>query len=118
MINSLAEVRPLRPPARLDAVIDAIGETRFEAELLGFLDHSFGADHLAIFGLDGERPTQLAAISYDGTGTSHERAHLYLENEYWRRDPAMSAVRQQHSGPDRPDLPQAHLQSFIDRQPA
>jgi hypothetical protein len=94
MMSSLAEVRPLLPPARLDAVINAIGETRFEAELLGFLDHSFGADHLAIFGLDGERPTLLAAISYDGTGTSHERAHLYLENEHWRRDPAMSAVRQ------------------------
>jgi hypothetical protein len=80
--------------ARRPASVIAGTSARFEAELLGFLNHSFGADHLAIFGLDGERPTQLAAISYDGTGTSHERAHLYLENEHWRRDPAMSAVRQ------------------------
>ena len=64
-MSSLAEVRPLLPPARLDAVINAIGETRFEAELLGFLDHSFGADHLAIFGLDGERPT------VSGSGPTH-----------------------------------------------
>ena len=94
MISSLTAVQPLRPSIRLDAVIDAIGETRFEAELLGFLNRSFGADHFGIFGFDGARPTEIAAISYDGTDTAHKRTHLYLENEHWRRDPAVCAAKQ------------------------
>ena len=94
MITNLAPVLPLRPAACLNSLIEAIGDGEFEAELVGFLNKNFGADHCALFGLDGEKPQEFAAVSLDGTDTEHQFATLYLKTGLWRRDPIMDAARQ------------------------
>lgn len=74
-------------------LIEAIGERGFDAELLSLLNHTCGAEHCAIFAIEGPCPTELAAASLDGTDAAHLGAGLYVHGQFWRRDPTMAAAR-------------------------
>lgn len=93
-MGMMATMQRLRVPPRLDSLIDAIGEHRFESELIRFLDGLFHVDHYALFALDGAAPQEISALSRDGSETSHKHASLYLKTELWRRDPTMAVARQ------------------------
>jgi DNA-binding CsgD family transcriptional regulator len=114
-MSGLVTIEALKAPQRLHAVIDAIGESDFEQELLGFLNQTFGAEHCAVFGLDGARPSEMSAVSLDGTDTAHRRASLYLTTELWRRDPTMDAARDPLDS-DQPKLIRLDIGALEDRE--
>jgi DNA-binding CsgD family transcriptional regulator len=93
-MSNVAKVDRLRAWHHLEALIDSIGQSHFESELLRFLNHSFGVDHCTVFGLDGAMPCEISALSLDGTDTAHRHTKLYLQTELWRRDPTMDLARQ------------------------
>lgn len=115
-MNQVAvNIRPLGGTTKLQSVIDAIGEREFELELLSLLNETCGAEHCAIFGLDGLAPRELAAASLDGTNTAHVCASQYLQSQSWRRDPTMGAARQQASN-DTPSLIHLNIGDLEDRE--
>ena len=77
----------------LSTIIDALGERRFETELLSFLHAIGGADHCAIFRVGPDDLSEVASASLDGSDTAHQQANLYLGGQFWRRDPAIQAAR-------------------------
>lgn len=108
-------IRPLTGPTKLQSLIGAIGEREFELELLSLLNETCGAEHCAIFGLDGLAPRELAAASLDGTDTAHSCASQYLQSQSWRRDPTMGAARQQALN-DAPSLIHLNIDDLEDRE--
>lgn len=76
----------------LPSLINAVGENRFGNELLAFLNKTCVAEHCAIFRYGANCPVELAAESLDGSDTAHRQIAVYLANQYWRHDPAVSAV--------------------------
>ncbi|WP_409019382.1 helix-turn-helix transcriptional regulator [Brevundimonas vesicularis] len=115
MNHAAVNIRPLTGPTRLQSLIDAIGEQEFENELLSLLNETCGAEHCAIFGLDGLAPRELAAASLDGTNTAHACATQYLKSQSWRRDPTMGAARQQALN-DSPSLIHLNIGELEDRE--
>ena len=84
---------PSDPPRALHSIIDTIGDDGFVRELLLFLNDVCGAEHCAIFRLEGAQPVELGAASLDGSATAHRCATLYVESQLWQRDPTMTAAR-------------------------
>jgi DNA-binding CsgD family transcriptional regulator len=82
---------------QLPDVIEAIGSESFGTELLAFLNRVCGADHCAAYQLGHDSLSEVASVSLDGSETARRRVTLYLSQQYWRRDPAISEVRQQLS---------------------
>lgn len=80
-------------PGALTRLIGAVGDNCFGTELLGFLNDTCVAEHCAIFRYSAECPVELAAVSLDGSDTAHRQISLYLANQYWRHDPAISVVQ-------------------------
>lgn len=78
----------------LPGVITAIGNDDFHWGLLGFLQHTIGADHCAIFALNTESPINIGGVSSDGPDIAARQIALYLQNGYWRLDPSMKAARE------------------------
>src|SRR3569832_2052687 len=76
----------------LPNLIEAIGKPHFHNLVLGVLHDCLGAEHCAIFGLRGERPTRVGAASVDGTDTARQQVDFYLEH-FWRFDPMMQSAR-------------------------
>jgi DNA-binding CsgD family transcriptional regulator len=97
MAHQALSIHALREPSHLGSLIDAIGEQDFESELLWLLHGVCGADHCAIFGLDGAAPTEVAAATLGETQTVLAKPGLYLAAERWRRDPSMIAAHQRRS---------------------
>lgn len=102
-------------PARLGTIINAIGEQEFESELLVLLHETCGAEHCAVFGLDGTVPKGLGAVSLDGSNTASVNATLYLQTQSWRRDPTMGAARQQVNL-QHPSLIHLNINAIEDRE--
>jgi len=94
MLNEPSICRPTDPGVLLRPLIELIGESGFRGELLKLLNRTCGADHCAIFSIDGLSPTELAAASLDGTDAAHLGAGIYVRGQFWRRDPTMSAARE------------------------
>src|SRR3569832_662370 len=76
----------------LPNLIEAIGKPHFHNLVLGVLHDCLGAEHCAIFGLRGERPTRVGAASVDGTDTARQQVDFYLEH-FWRFDPMLQSAR-------------------------
>lgn len=93
MHSDLLTCRPVDQTSLFRPLIEAIGERGFEAELLSLLNQTCGAEHCAIFAIEGACPTELAAASLDGTDAAHLGAGLYVHGQFWRRDPTMAAAR-------------------------
>lgn len=89
-------------PSELPDVIDALGTPRFATQLLSFLHHKCRADHCAVFRLGTDELMELASASWDGSDTAHKQTALYVNGQYWRRDPAMTRaqnlVETEHAG--------------------
>nr|WP_314434132.1 helix-turn-helix transcriptional regulator [uncultured Brevundimonas sp.] len=115
MSHTAVSIRPLTGPTKLQSLIDAIGEQEFELELLSLLNETCGAEHCAIFGLDGSAPRELAAASLDGTNTAHVCATQYLQTQSWRRDPTMGAARKQGLN-DTPSLIHLNIGQLEDQE--
>lgn len=115
MSHPVVNIRPLTGPTKLQSLIGAIGEREFELELLSLLNETCGAEHCAIFGLDGQAPRELAAVSLDGTNTAHVCASQYLQSQSWRRDPTMGAARLQATN-DTPSLIHLNIGDLEDRE--
>jgi len=115
-MNALPRIAALPAASpHLLRLIDSIGDAAFEAELLGFLNATLGAEHYALFGLDGAQPEEMAAVSLDGSDTAHKQVSVYIETELWRRDPAMEAARLGH-GEDEPWLICLDIPGLKDRE--
>lgn len=77
----------------LPDVIEAIGSDRFGLELLNYLRDLCGADYCAVFLLENDKVSEIASGSWDGSQTAHEQSLIYVNQQYWRKDPAISEAR-------------------------
>jgi DNA-binding NarL/FixJ family response regulator len=81
------------PSGGLPEIIEAIGSDRFGAKLLSYLHKVCGADHCAVFQLGHDSLSQVEARSHDGTNIASRQSSRYLDQQYWRKDPAMCEAR-------------------------
>jgi DNA-binding NarL/FixJ family response regulator len=81
-------------PTCLADLVDGIGTEEFGSRLLALLHDLCGADHCAVFRLEGERVSALASSSIDATQPAGApRVERYVREDLWRRDPALSLAR-------------------------
>jgi DNA-binding CsgD family transcriptional regulator len=97
---TLQEVHTRYPmEASISNVIDAIGYDSFAPQLLDFLHNVCGADHYAAFELGADSLRRIESASFDGTQTANQQAALYMDDQYWRRDPTIQEARRRLSEP-------------------
>lgn len=89
--NSAVTTLPMEEPSggELPDIIEAIGSDRFGVKLLAYLHKMCGADHCAVFQLGNDSLSKVAVGSHDGTDVASLQASRYLDQQYWRKDPAM-----------------------------
>jgi DNA-binding CsgD family transcriptional regulator len=85
---------PRTGSADLADIVDAIGSDRFAPRLLAFLHEICGADHCAIFQLGQDSLREIAAESWSGSQEAREQVARYLDQQFWRRDPAIAEAKE------------------------
>lgn len=80
--------------AELPALIAAIGNPVLAPRLIGFLSRLFGAEHAAVFSMQGNGLAKVIAASADGSSTAERQVRRYLEDDMWRDDPTIAEARQ------------------------
>ena len=70
-------------------LVDAIGEDRFDPALARFLNRLCGADHFAAFRMSRGELRPVAACCVEPERTARDRVECYVNQGWWRRDPAM-----------------------------
>lgn len=78
----------------LSDVISTIGGDGFDAKLVNYLADMCGAEHCAVFTWDKGRLRNVASASLDGTDTAHRQASIYIDSQYWKRDPLIAEAHQ------------------------
>lgn len=89
-----------RPAGDLASLIGAIGEASFENKLLLFLNSVCRAEHLTLFRLGPDHPSDVVSVSLDGTDVAHRKANLYRSGKFWKLDPLMVQAQKLRQGPD------------------
>lgn len=84
-------------PSCIDAsgVISSIGTTEFPDEFLGFANEICGAEHCSVFQLQDSMLFGRASASLDHSQTSTNQLKLYIDGDYWRRDPGLIETQRQ-----------------------
>ncbi|MEO8296877.1 MAG: helix-turn-helix transcriptional regulator [Burkholderiales bacterium] len=82
---------PLERAARLEIadLVDAIGRDDFGARLVAFLHQVSGADYCAAFRLGHGSLGEVTASSFDPQRPAREQITRYVQQEWWRKDPAI-----------------------------
>lgn len=70
-------------------LVASIGESRFGPTLARFLNQLCGADHFAAFRIGRDEVREVAACCIDPERTARDRVACYVNQGWWRRDPAM-----------------------------
>ena len=79
---------------KLPDVVEAIGTDGFAPRLLALLHEICGADHCAVFEFGQDSLREVAAGSFARTHETREYVSRYLDEQYWRKDPAIAEVQQ------------------------
>lgn len=80
--------------AALPSLITAIGEPVLAPRLIDLLRRLFGAQHAAVFSLQGDGLAKVMAASADGSGTAERQVRRYLADNMWQADPTIAEARQ------------------------
>ena len=75
--------------ASLASVVGSIGSDVFGLQLIDFLNLLCGAEHFSVFRWQKQAPSEILAISRDGSDTAHRQFSLYVAGDYWRGDVSM-----------------------------
>lgn len=92
---------PVRSPtdrANVFDLIEGIGTDKFGFRMANLLHHVCGADHCAVFRLEGEKVTPLVLCSLDVPHPAAIVVERYVREGLWRKDPAMSMARSRVGG--------------------
>lgn len=92
-LEDLVLGRILPGHTELSGVVEAVGSPRFGDRMLGYLRGLCGADHCAVFLLEQDTVSEIAAGSWDGSQTAHRQALLYASQQHWRNDPMLCEAR-------------------------
>ncbi|KLN52831.1 helix-turn-helix transcriptional regulator [Variovorax paradoxus] len=84
--------------AALATLVDAIGEDRFGPALALFLNELCGADHFAAFRLGKDELREVAACCVEPERTARDRVESYVNQGWWKRDPAMTEAQRTLGG--------------------
>lgn len=79
--------------AALAKLVDAVGEDRFGPALARFLNELCGADHFAAFRFGKDELREVAACCVVPERTARERVASYVNQGWWKRDPAMTEAQ-------------------------
>lgn len=79
--------------ASLATLVDTIGEEGFGPALARFLNELCGADHFAAFRLQQDELREVAACCVEPARTARDRVETYVNQGWWKRDPAMAEAR-------------------------
>ena len=78
----------------LSGVVEAIGTDGFAPRLMTLLHELCGADHCAVFEFGQDSLREVAAESFDKSHETREYVSRYLDQQYWRKDPAIAEVQE------------------------
>ncbi len=78
--------RDLRP------LIDATGSSDFGPALLSLLKKACAAEHCALYYMDDDGFSDIAAASPGRDRTAGQQARLYTAEQFWRRDPGLQPL--------------------------
>jgi DNA-binding CsgD family transcriptional regulator len=73
----------------LARIVDSLGTSEFEAQLLAFLHQSSGADHCVAYRFGDGDLRVLGAASLNGTNLARTNAVRYAREGFWQRDPVV-----------------------------
>jgi DNA-binding CsgD family transcriptional regulator len=84
-------------PSRVDAsaMISAIGTSEFEGEFLNLANEICGAEHLSVMHLHDHGVAGRGSASLDHSAASSTQLKLYIDGDYWRRDPGLMESQRQ-----------------------
>ncbi len=77
----------------LARLVGAIGEDCFGPALANHLHELCGADHFAAFHLGPDELREVAACCVNPARTARDRVESYVNQGWWRRDPAMTQAQ-------------------------
>lgn len=77
------------------AIISAIGTEALEAEFLSLANEICGAEHCSMLQIHDHGVTGRASASIDHSTTSQTQLKLYIDGNYWLRDPGLIESRRQ-----------------------
>ena len=77
----------------LPDVVEAIGTDGFAPRLVALLHEICGADHCAVFEFGQDSLREVAAENVDESYEAREYVSRYLDQQYWRKDPAIAEVQ-------------------------
>jgi DNA-binding NarL/FixJ family response regulator len=89
-----ASYRPAPRSASLARLVGVIGADGFGPAFAQYLYELCGADHFAAFHFASDDLRQIAACCVDPTRTASDRVESYVQQGWWRRDPAMAQAQQ------------------------
>jgi DNA-binding CsgD family transcriptional regulator len=78
----------------LARIVDSLGTSAFEAQLLGFLNETSGADHCVVYRFGKGEVRILGAASLNGTDLARTNALRYAREGFWQRDPVVIDAEQ------------------------
>lgn len=81
-------------PADVPDLIEATGTTAFGPTLVRYLNRLCGADHCAVFKFGQGSLEEVTASSFDPLHGAGAQLRLYLQQQLWRKDPAIHEARQ------------------------
>lgn len=87
------------PAAPLARLVDSLGTSSFETELIRCLHELAGAEHCVIYGLGNQQVELLGAVSMDGSDFARVRGWDYVREDLWRRDTGFLAAYHDHALP-------------------
>ena len=73
----------------LARIVDSLGTSAFEAQLLEFLNQASGADHCVVYRFGDGEMRVLGAASLNGTDLARTNALRYAREGFWQRDPVV-----------------------------
>ena len=78
----------------LSGLVEAIGTDSFAPRLVALLHEICGADHCAVFEFGQDSLREVAAESFDKSHETREYVSRYLDQQYWRKDPAIAEMQE------------------------
>ncbi len=77
----------------LPDLVKAIGSGFFGRQLQNYMRWMCGADYCTVYQVEPDAVSTVTCASHDGTDLADRRSSIYVTQQYWRKDPAMSEVK-------------------------
>lgn len=104
-----------QPFSQIADVIRVVGTSDFGRSLISMLGDVCNAEHCTVFKITEKSPSEVFAVSRDGSDTAHRQSSLYLAGSFWRYDLPMARAMES-AGLNRTTFDRSEIRSIPNRQ--